>query len=792
MEQKTMNMISTGAFLNEMDTSEKQNNVVKKLVGAWEKKNTKVARAGGVSLMALSLAACGSDDATTTSTSTSTTTTTTTTPAVTAKTITLTTGIDAGVGTSADDTISGARSDTIQTWNSGDTIAAGDGTDALSAVITANVAPAAGAITGVEDISVSNINATGATDLTVTFSTATVTGISGVTNVTNLGSSDGITFARLVDLASVTINNTDDATTVTYADSVLAGTADSMTLNVNGATGTVNIGNATSGAGTGIETLTINANGALSQFSAVNLDASATTVTVTGAAALDINAAAAFASVGTFDSSASTGDVDVTFLADGVTGTTNTKTITMGSGADALDISNIAAATIGALSASTGAGNDSVVLGAQGATDYTVDGGDGTDTLSISGDTAAITHRGVTNFEALTVTTAIGAGATNTINMALLPGTNTFTSLYANVTTGDNDGDGTETASFTNVDSSVTTLKLGALDTNDLNVSLARVVDGTADALTVAPQVASAQGTLGVADEESLTFNTADGAFTASTGITATDATSITVTGDNNAALGTVTGAKVATVDASGLTAAATFAGVFSSSTVAMTVTGQTATTYTGSVTVTTGSANDSITGSNGGDTITGGAGNDTISGGAGADTITGGTGADTITGGGGVDIFTFATDSGTDTITDFTANSTNSSDDTIAINILAGANAAAAVHELSGAETLDDGDVAVLAGNAMIDVSGNAAADLTAIKAGGGNALTLDASKQGLFIFKADTDGDGTADEVQVYLLNSLTTNTVIDTATHLATLSGYSTTADLASDFATGDFDF
>ena len=59
-----MNMISTGTFLNEMDASNKQSALVKKLVAAWEKKNTKAARAGGVSLMALSLAACGDDDTT--------------------------------------------------------------------------------------------------------------------------------------------------------------------------------------------------------------------------------------------------------------------------------------------------------------------------------------------------------------------------------------------------------------------------------------------------------------------------------------------------------------------------------------------------------------------------------------------------------------------------------------------------------------------------------------------------------------------------------------------------------
>jgi hypothetical protein len=57
-----MNMISTGAFQNEIDASDKQQALVKKLTAAWEKKNSKVARAGGLSLMALSLAACGDDD----------------------------------------------------------------------------------------------------------------------------------------------------------------------------------------------------------------------------------------------------------------------------------------------------------------------------------------------------------------------------------------------------------------------------------------------------------------------------------------------------------------------------------------------------------------------------------------------------------------------------------------------------------------------------------------------------------------------------------------------------------
>jgi len=58
-----MNMIST-AFPIEMNATSQQDKLVSKLVTAWEKKNSKTARAGGLSLMALSLAACGAEDET--------------------------------------------------------------------------------------------------------------------------------------------------------------------------------------------------------------------------------------------------------------------------------------------------------------------------------------------------------------------------------------------------------------------------------------------------------------------------------------------------------------------------------------------------------------------------------------------------------------------------------------------------------------------------------------------------------------------------------------------------------
>ena len=49
-----------------MDASNKQETLAEKFARVWEKKNSKAARAGGVSLMALSLAACGSSSDTTT------------------------------------------------------------------------------------------------------------------------------------------------------------------------------------------------------------------------------------------------------------------------------------------------------------------------------------------------------------------------------------------------------------------------------------------------------------------------------------------------------------------------------------------------------------------------------------------------------------------------------------------------------------------------------------------------------------------------------------------------------
>jgi hypothetical protein len=158
------------------------NDAVAKLVKIWENKNAQRAvRGAALSTMALSLAACGgssSTDSTTDTTDTTDTTTTVVTPVVTPISAALTIGNDAVTGTTADDSVTGARIDTVQTLNSGDSIALGEGTDSLSATLNAGtITPAS--ITGVETITFTAIGAA-----TVDFDN-----VSGVTALVSTGSS---------------------------------------------------------------------------------------------------------------------------------------------------------------------------------------------------------------------------------------------------------------------------------------------------------------------------------------------------------------------------------------------------------------------------------------------------------------------------------------------------------------------------------------------------------------------------------------------------------------------------
>jgi len=612
-----------------LNATSKTNPAVAKMVAAWENKNAKRAMQGsGLALMAMSLTACGGS-----STTTATTTTTTTTTTVTPVAAVLTIGNDVVVGTTAADTVSGARIDSVQTWTGGDKIAGSTGDDTLTATIAANVAPTAGAVTGVENLVITNV-AGGAR--TITFSTATVDGIAGVTSITNMASTaaSDLVLTRVLDLAEINLNATAAATTVTYADTLLTGTADTLTLNVNGNTGAVNIGGS-AGGGAGFEKLVINATGVASTFSAANLDAAAATVTITGDADLDINGAAVFPKMTTFDSTGSTGDIDLLLGADTVTGTADAKTLTFGSGADDLDLGALAPTEIGVLTVTMGAGNDAVDLDDYADATMVISGGLGTDTLTTAATIAAANGTTISGFETL----SYGANA-GTQSMADISGNTTFTKVVQ----------GAATITVTNMATATNTIELvGGVATAAGTYS--RLIDGAANSMSVVATTAdfAFTGNLSAVDEETITFDSNAFNLVIAGDLTTTDLTSVVLVGDNLITLGAdgskeFSSTKIATIDASGVTGTEAVNVFAINNTVAMTVTGPAT---TGVFTFDGGSGADTVTAAGGrmfidslggDDILTGGTKADDLDGGLGNDTITGGGGADYILGGAGVD----------------------------------------------------------------------------------------------------------------------------------------------------------
>jgi hypothetical protein len=239
------------------------------------------------------------------------------------------------------------------------------------------------------------------------------------------------------------------------------------------------------------------------------------------------------------------------------------------------------------------------------------------------------------------------------------------------------------------------------------------------------------------------------------------------------------------------------------SSTSAMTVTAHTSATNTGSIlNITTGSGADNITGGAGADIIDGGAGIDTIVGSGGADDITGGDGADTLTGGAGLDQYFYADSTivshGGDTITDFSA----SGGDEISINIASAGSAGGTADALvlvdtngEAASGVTNADLVVVEDAIVVDISGDATADLAAINGvvcdAGNDAFAANA--EAIVIFNADTNGDGAANEIQAWYLHETGNSaSTADVAAYIATLSNLSGTLDLTSVFTATNAEF
>ncbi len=587
-----MNMISTGAFQTEMDASNKQPTLAEKFAAVWEKKNAKAARAGGVSLMALSLAACGSSDddtstATTETTTTETETTTTTTPVVDApKTLALTTVMDSLAGGSGDDNFSGvvqANGATGTTAFPGDIVNGGDGTDTL----TISVAGSGGGaytisaldVNDVETVQLANFD-THAGDTTV--DTVLMDGVTTFGLSSSSGTGDTI-FDNLMAISAAKMANGSADLTMTYTASVVTGTADTQVLSVSNLTG----GTFTAD---GTENLTISSSLAKSTLAGAASNA-LKTVTVTGDQNLTITAALDFASNGTASSAGvaavAGAVVDASAFTGALTMTTTASEIFDIKGGSGADTFNLASLT----------------------KDDKVDGGAGDDTALITVHDAAggalkMSTLQFSNLENFSVEatnnkdTSINADGTTVTNIILVE--NDTTSKDATVT---NLAAGTSVTINNNVDNQ---------DAGVFTLSL-KDPAGSADALTV-----NLNGTSGQAAEATESIVTADietiNLVSGSVGATAMLTTDTNTLTNMNVGLGTslnisgganltftnaITGTKLTTVDASGLTGKLSIVGAATD------------------VALTGGAAADTLTM---GTTLTA---KDTIDGGAGSDTLT-------------------------------------------------------------------------------------------------------------------------------------------------------------------------
>ena len=384
-----MNMISTGAFQTEMDASIKQQKLVERFAAIWEKKNAKAARAGGVSLMALSLAACGSDsDTTTTSSDTSSTTTTTTA----ATTVGLTSNTDIVTLGSGNDTVMASGT----SLGSDDVFTDAGGSD----IIKASVAPAGNTTTllnatGVETVQVTN---TGAGDQTFQ-----MTSTSGVTTVSSYLSTGVVIFNDLQANAKVVIDGSTGNVTAEFANAVVVGAADTANISIlNDASATVAIGDTADE----FETINIEVGTGKNTITDINDGAGAalgetSKIVISGSGQLTMGETV-MKDASEIDGSAATGKLLITTDA----------TVDKLTGGSADDTFTLTVADFG-----------------NGNAAKTIDGGAGNDTISVAADVAA------TTFDA-------ASGGTHTIKAETLDADITMAA----------DGAGTGTAATRSVD----------------------------------------------------------------------------------------------------------------------------------------------------------------------------------------------------------------------------------------------------------------------------------------------------------------------------------------------------
>lgn len=350
-----MNMISTGAFQEEMDASTKTETLAEKFARVWEKKNSKVARAGGVSLMALSLAACGSDDEEAAD------------PVVAEPVVVVPDGVDQALTANEDTFVGVAGGDdtftgTSATMTADDNIVDTSSTDNDTLNVTLSAAAPVMDVSGIENVNINwdsllvpTVDLDDVAGATVTLSTAR-SGHNGDANVDNAGSNaivfgagfdDQVTVDGL-DGGSVSSSAADsvDVGTGTAADGTVSVTADvATTVNVTG-------GDDVTVSAVAADTITIDGGDAEAVSLTVGVDAALTltgnantSATITSGAADAVTMTIAGGGW-TSSTTAISGTVNLTGVNADLTGETITgaNTVTISDELDTMDISSIGAA----------------------------------------------------------------------------------------------------------------------------------------------------------------------------------------------------------------------------------------------------------------------------------------------------------------------------------------------------------------------------------------------------------------------------------------------------------------
>lgn len=483
-------------------------------------------------------------------------------------TFALTTSIDSGAsftGTANGDTFDAGLQTSggvanQQTLNTLDQLDGGAGTDTLN--ITYNTAVTPLSITNIENVTITDADA--GTEI------LNFVNVTGMTSLTSIASQAAVSITNIAAIPALKLQSQAVDVDIDFTNTVVSGTADSMTLTVSGNTdGDVTI--------EGMETINI-----VSEGSANTLDINdgagtgLATVNVSGSSNLTLNDTTALeAEVVTVNASTATGNVSI----------------------------NAATAAVHTLTG--GSGNDTFILGATyiggatGATRDTIAGGDGTDELNITSArlvAGTANQANITSIERIELSDAL-SGTVNLTNFGSVSelqltagGAAAAGSITAATgTTLDIDADlGDEAYAFI----------VTGINTDDtMTLDLATNVDflGTTGAIDTFTGIE----TLTISGSTTGTHSFADGIALSATAA----AEKIVITGGAAITFGAASTADE--VDASAVTGIVTTTGGFS-----------------GAVNLKGGNKADVLNGSGSSDIITGNDGADDITGGLGADTI--------------------------------------------------------------------------------------------------------------------------------------------------------------------------